>query len=83
MSLRERGLTRAIGVCNFNLPMIRRAVDGDRRADCQPPGRIPPVLSQRELAICAARDSADSYAPLAQGRAQVIPRSPSSATARL
>jgi len=27
MSLRERGLTRAIGVCNFNLPMIRRAVD--------------------------------------------------------
>ena len=24
MSLRERGLTRAIGVCNFNLPMIRR-----------------------------------------------------------
>src|SRR6202166_2830872 len=27
MSLRERGLTRAIGVCNFNLPMIRRAVE--------------------------------------------------------
>ena len=26
MSLRERRLTRAIGVCNFNLPMIRRAV---------------------------------------------------------
>src|ERR1700730_10707579 len=25
MSLRERGLTRAIGVCNFNLPMLRRA----------------------------------------------------------
>ena len=25
MALRERGLTRAIGVCNFNLPMIRRA----------------------------------------------------------
>jgi 2,5-diketo-D-gluconate reductase B len=27
MELRERGLTRAIGVCNFNLPMIRRAVE--------------------------------------------------------
>jgi 2,5-diketo-D-gluconate reductase B len=27
MSLRERGLTRAIGVCNFNRPMIRRAVE--------------------------------------------------------
>ena len=27
MSLRERGLTRAIGMCNFNLPMIRRAVE--------------------------------------------------------
>lgn len=27
MSLRERGLTRAIGVCNFNLPMLRRAVE--------------------------------------------------------
>jgi diketogulonate reductase-like aldo/keto reductase len=27
MSLRERGLTRAIGVCNFNLPMIRRALE--------------------------------------------------------
>jgi 2,5-diketo-D-gluconate reductase B len=27
IELRERGLTRAIGVCNFNLPMIRRAVD--------------------------------------------------------
>ena len=28
MELRENGLTRAIGVCNFNLPMIRRAVEG-------------------------------------------------------
>jgi pimeloyl-ACP methyl ester carboxylesterase len=27
MALRQRGLTRAIGVCNFNLPMIRRAVE--------------------------------------------------------
>jgi len=26
-SLRERGLTRAIGVCNFNLPMLRRALE--------------------------------------------------------
>src|SRR5260370_21307385 len=27
ISLRERRLNRAIGVCNFNLPMIRRAVE--------------------------------------------------------
>jgi 2,5-diketo-D-gluconate reductase B len=27
MGLRERGLTRAIGVCKINLPMIRRAVE--------------------------------------------------------
>jgi 2,5-diketo-D-gluconate reductase B len=27
MALREEGRTRAIGVCNFNLPMIRRAID--------------------------------------------------------
>jgi len=27
MSLRERGLTRAMGVCNFNLPMLRRALE--------------------------------------------------------
>jgi 2,5-diketo-D-gluconate reductase B len=27
MALRERGLTRAIGVCNFNLPMIRHAIE--------------------------------------------------------
>jgi hypothetical protein len=41
VELRERGLTRALGVCNFNLPMISPCRQGDRRADCSPPGRIP------------------------------------------
>ncbi len=61
MSLRERGLTRAIGVCNFNLPMIRRAVE-EIGADCQPPGRIPPVPVAGADARLSARqgDSADS-----------------------
>jgi 2,5-diketo-D-gluconate reductase B len=69
--LRERGLTRAIGVCNFNLPMIRRAVE----EICAPIASLQveyhPFLSQAPM-LAYLRSKAiplTAYAPLGQGRA--------------
>jgi 2,5-diketo-D-gluconate reductase B len=67
MALREQGLTRAIGVCNFNLPMIRRAVEaiGVHQVEYHP------FLSQAPM-LAYLRGKGiplTAYAPLAQGRA--------------
>jgi 2,5-diketo-D-gluconate reductase B len=75
MSLRERRLTRAIGVCNFNLPMIRRAVEeiGAPIAGLQV--EYHPFLSQAPM-LAYLRGKGiplTAYAPLAQGRAASDP----------
>lgn len=71
MSLRERGLTRAIGVCNFNLPMLRRAVEeiGAPLASVQL--EYHPFLSQAPMLAYLRGQGIPltAYAPLAQGRA--------------
>ncbi|QFR32358.1 aldo/keto reductase [Ancylobacter sp. TS-1] len=71
MSLRERGLTRAIGVCNFNLPMLRRAVEeiGAPLASVQL--EYHPFLSQAPMLAYLRQKGIPltAYAPLAQGRA--------------
>jgi 2,5-diketo-D-gluconate reductase B len=71
MSLRERGLTRAIGVCNFNLPMLRRAVEEIGAPIASVQVEYHPYLSQSALLFYLRRHGLPltAYAPLAQGRA--------------
>jgi 2,5-diketo-D-gluconate reductase B len=69
--LQERGLTRAIGVCNFNLPMIRRAVEEIGAPIATMQLEYHPFLSQAPmLAYLHSKGiPLTAYAPLAQGRA--------------
>jgi 2,5-diketo-D-gluconate reductase B len=75
MALRERGLTRAIGVCNFNLPMLRRAVEEIGAPIAALQVEYHPFLSQtRLLAYLRGKGiPLTAYAPLAQGRAASDP----------
>ena len=75
MSLRERGLARAIGVCNFNLPMLRRAVDEIGAPIASVQVEYHPYLSQSALLGYLRRHDLPltAYAPLAQGRAASDP----------
>jgi 2,5-diketo-D-gluconate reductase B len=71
MALRERGLTRAIGVCNFNLPMIRRAIEEIGAPIASLQVEYHPFLSQAPM-LAYLRGKGiplTAYAPLAQGRA--------------
>ena len=70
-SLRERGLTRAIGVCNFNLPMLRRALEDIGAPIASVQLEYHPFLSQVPM-LAYLREKEiplTAYAPLAQGRA--------------
>ncbi len=71
MSLRERGLTRAIGVCNFNLPMLRRAVEDIGAPLASVQLEYHPFLSQAPTLAYLRQKGIPltAYAPLAQGRA--------------
>src|SRR5579859_501573 len=75
MSLRERGLARAIGVCNFNLPMLRRAVEEIGAPIASVQAEYHPYLSQSALLGFLRRHGLPltAYAPLAQGRAASDP----------
>ena len=73
--LREHGFARAIGVCNFNIPMIRHVVE-----DIQVPIAVHqieyhPYLSQAPMLqyLRAKGIALTAYAPLAQGRAASDP----------
>lgn len=73
--LREHGFARAIGVCNFNMPMIRHVVE-----DIQVPIAVHqieyhPYLSQAPMLqyLRAKGIALTAYAPLAQGRAASDP----------
>jgi len=71
MQLRQRGLTLAIGVCNFNLPMIRRAVEEIGAPIAAHQVEYHAFLSQTPM-LAYLRSKAiplTAYAPLAQGRA--------------
>ncbi len=67
----RRGLTRAIGVCNFTLPMIRHAVDEVGAPIAALQIEYHPYLSQAPI-LAYLRSKGiplTAYAPLAQGRA--------------
>jgi 2,5-diketo-D-gluconate reductase B len=70
LELREGGLARAIGVCNFNLPMIRCAVEEIGAPIAAHQVEYHPFLSQAPM-LDYLRSKAfplTAYAPLAQGR---------------
>ncbi len=71
MALRESGRVRAIGVCNFNLPMLKTAIDtiGAPLACVQV--EYHPFLDQSALLhyLRGKGIPLTAYAPLAQGRA--------------
>ena len=75
VALRERGLTRAIGVCNFNLPMLRRAIEEIGAPIAGVQVEYHPYLSQSALLAYLRRHGLPltAYAPLAQGRAASDP----------
>jgi 2,5-diketo-D-gluconate reductase B len=71
MQLRQRGLTLAIGVCNFNLPMIRCAIEEIGAPIAAHQVEYHAFLSQTPM-LAYLRSKAiplTAYAPLAQGRA--------------
>ena len=73
--LRRQGGTRAIGVCNFNLPMLRRLVLEMRVPLACVQVEYHPFLGQSKL-LSFVREhgiALTAYAPLAQGRAATDP----------
>ena len=71
MKLHDRGLTRAIGVCNFNLPMIRRTIEEIGAPIACHQVEYHPFLSQAPMLdyLRSKGIPLTAYAPLAQGRA--------------
>lgn len=70
MSLREAGKIRGIGVCNFNMTMLRHVIDEIKAPVAAVQAEYHPFLNQdRQLAYLQARNiPLVAYAPLAQGR---------------
>ena len=73
--LKEEGLARAIGVCNFNLPMIRHAIEEIGAPIAVHQVEYHPFLSQTPMLDYLRRRGIPmtAYAPLAQGRAAKDP----------
>lgn len=78
--LKEEGLARAIGVCTFNLPMIRRAVEDIGAPIAVHQVEYHPFLSQTPMLdyLRGKGIPMTAYVPLAQGRAAMDPSSPGS-----
>ncbi|MDQ0393452.1 aldo/keto reductase [Labrys monachus] len=74
-ALREEGRMRAVGVCNFNMPMIRRAVDEIGAPIAVHQVEYHPFLAQGEMLtyLRGKNIPLTAYAPLAQGRAASDP----------
>ena len=73
--LKEEGLARAIGVCNFNLPMIQHAIEDIGAPIAVHQVEYHPFLSQTPMLDYLRRKgiAMTAYAPLAQGRAAQDP----------
>jgi 2,5-diketo-D-gluconate reductase B len=70
-ALREEGRTKAIGVCNFNMPMMRTAVDEIGAPVAALQIEYHPFLDQSAMLayLRGKKIPLTAYAPLAQGRA--------------
>ena len=73
--LKEEGLARAIGVCNFNLPMIQHAIEDIGAPIAVHQVEYHPFLSQTPMLdyLRCKGIAMTAYAPLAQGRAAQDP----------
>ncbi|MBY3307682.1 aldo/keto reductase [Rhizobium laguerreae] len=73
--LREHGYARAIGVCNFNMPMIRRVAEEIQVPIAVHQIEYHPYLSQAPMLqyLRGKGIALTAYAPLAQGRAASDP----------
>ena len=71
MALKAAGRTRAIGVCNFNLKMMRQAVEDVRAPIAALQIEYHPFLDQSKMLeyLRGRNIPLTAYAPLAQGRA--------------
>lgn len=74
-ALKEDGRTRAIGVCNFTMPMLKTALDEVRAPLACVQVEYHPFLSQARLLdyLRPKQIPLVAYAPLAQGRAASDP----------
>lgn len=69
ITLKEQGLTRSIGVCNFNIPHLQRLIDETGVAPTVNQIELHPLLQQRQTHAWNATHhiATESWSPLAQG----------------
>lgn len=69
LKLREQGLAKSVGVCNFNLPHLQRLLDETNSAPTINQIELHPLLQQRQLRAWNATHhiATESWSPLAQG----------------
>ncbi|CAG9243726.1 aldo/keto reductase [Paraburkholderia caribensis] len=74
-SLLEKGLTRAIGVCNFNMTLLKAAIEDVQAPIACLQIEYHPFLSQSRMLdyVRSKQIPLVAYAPLAQGRAATDP----------
>ncbi|WP_156293430.1 2,5-didehydrogluconate reductase DkgA [Serratia oryzae] len=69
ITLREQGLAKSIGVCNFHVPHLQRLLDETGTAPVINQIELHPMLQQRQLRAWNATHhiTTESWSPLAQG----------------
>ncbi|CNH46623.1 2,5-didehydrogluconate reductase DkgA [Yersinia pekkanenii] len=69
IALKEQGLARSIGVCNFHIPHLQRLIDETGVAPTINQIELHPLLQQRQLHAWNAMHhiATESWSPLAQG----------------
>lgn len=69
IALKEQGLIRSIGVCNFNIPHLQRLIDETGVAPAVNQIELHPLLQQRQIHAWNATHhiATESWSPLAQG----------------
>ncbi|EKN6002512.1 2,5-didehydrogluconate reductase DkgA [Yersinia enterocolitica] len=69
IALKEQGLIRSIGVCNFNIPHLQRLIDKTGVAPAVNQIELHPLLQQRQIHAWNATHhiATESWSPLAQG----------------
>lgn len=74
IKLREQGLTKSIGVCNFNTPHLQRLLDETGEIPVVNQIELHPLMQQRQLHAWNAthKIATESWSPLAQGGAGVF-----------
>ena len=69
LKLREQGLAKSVGVCNFHIPHLQRLIDETGVAPAVNQIELHPMLQQRQMHAWNAthRIATESWSPLAQG----------------